>query len=147
MLNIPLEQADQIASATLAKGKELNLAPLTVAILDSGGHAVVIKRGDGSSIIRPQLASAKAWGARARGFGNRELARRADRQPALYGALNAISAGRMAPVAGGALLRDAQNQVVGAIGVSGDTSDNDEKSFLDAVRAAGLRADTGEADH
>jgi uncharacterized protein GlcG (DUF336 family) len=144
MANISLEQADRIADGTLARGKELNLAPLTVVILDSGGHAVVVKRGDGSSIMRPELATAKAWGALGMGFGGRELARRAEKMPGFFTALNAIAEGRMAPVAGSALLRDAQNQIVGAIGVSGDTSDNDEKAFLEAVKAVGLRPDTGD---
>jgi uncharacterized protein GlcG (DUF336 family) len=143
MTTLTLNQADRIADDTLAKGRELGLAPLTVAVLDAGGHVVVLKRADGSSILRPELATAKAWGALGMGFGGRELARRAERMPGFFAALNAISEGRMAPVAGSALLRDAQGRVAGAVGVSGDTSDNDEAALLEAVRSAGFTPDTG----
>lgn len=144
MTTLTLNQADRLADGTLAKGRELGLAPLTVAVLDAGGHVVVLKRADGASILRPDLATAKAWGALGMGFGGRELARRAEKMPSFFSALNAISEGRMVPVAGSALLRDAQGQVVGAVGVSGDTSDNDEAALLDAVRSVGLTPDTGD---
>jgi len=145
MDGLTLAQADRIADGTLAKGKELGLQPLTVAVLDAGGHLVVLKRADGSSIMRPELATAKAWGALGMGFGGRELARRANKMPEFFSALNAISAGRMVPVPGSVLLRDAAGRVVGAAGVSGDTSDNDEAALVPAVQAAGLVADTGDA--
>ncbi len=144
MSALSLAQADSIATGTLAKGRELGFAPLTVAVLDAGGHVVVLKRDDGSSIMRPELATAKAWGALGMGFGGRELERRAQKMPGFFSALNAISEGRMAPVAGSALLRDSAGQLVGAIGVSGDTSDNDEICLITAVRAAGLTPDTGD---
>ncbi len=144
MRTLTLAQADNIASDTLTKGRELGLAPLTVAVLDAGGHVVVLKRDDGASIMRPELAKAKAWGALGMGFGGRELARRAQNMPGFFTALNAISEGRMAPVAGSALLRDAAGRVIGAVGVSGDTSDNDELCLIPAVRAAGLTPDTGD---
>jgi uncharacterized protein GlcG (DUF336 family) len=105
---------------------------------------VVLKRADGASILRPQLATAKAWGALGMGFGGRELARRAQKMPSFFAALNDISEGRMAPVAGSALLRDAGGEVVGAVGVSGDTSDNDELCLIPAVQVAGLVPDTGD---
>jgi uncharacterized protein GlcG (DUF336 family) len=139
-----LEQADRIADGVLAKGRELKFAPLTVAVLDAGGHVVVLKRDDGASIMRPELATAKAWGALGMGFGGRELARRAETVPGFFAALNAISDGRMAPVAGSALLRDAAGTVIGAVGVSGDTSDNDEACIVPAVLAVGLTPDTGD---
>ncbi len=144
MTRLLLEQADTIANVTLAKGRELGFAPLTVAVLDAGGHVVVLKRADGASIMRPELATAKAWGALGMGFGGRELARRAQKMPVFFDALNAISDGRMAPVAGSALLRNASGDVLGAVGVSGDTSDNDELCLIPAVRAAGLVPDTGD---
>ena len=144
MTRLTLKQADTIADGTLAKGRELGLAPLTVAVLDAGGHVVALKRDDGSSIMRPELATAKAWGALGMGFGGRELARRANKMPGFFSALNAISEGRMAPVPGSALLRDAQGEILGAVGVSGDTSDNDEAALVPAVLAAGLTPDTGD---
>lgn len=146
MSAITLAQADQIANDTLRAARGLKLAPMTVAILDAGGHAVVVKREDGAGIMRVELATAKAWGALGMGFGGRELARRAQKMPGFFASLNAVSDGRMAPVAGSALLRDAGGAVVGAIGVSGDTSDNDELALLPAVEAAGLVADTGGKD-
>lgn len=144
MSKLTLQQADQIASGTLAKGRELGFAPLTVVVLDAGGHVVVLKREDGASIMRPELATAKAWGALGMGFGGRELARRAAKMPGFFSALNAIADGRMAPVAGSALLRDAGGDVIGAVGVSGDTSDNDELCLIPAVLATGLTPDTGD---
>lgn len=144
MSRLTLKQADDIADGTLAKGRELGFAPLTVAVLDAGGHVVVLKRDDGASIMRPELATAKAWGALGMGFGGRELARRANKMPGFFSALNAISEGRMAPVPGSALLRDAKGEIIGAVGVSGDTSDNDEASLIPAVIDAGLTPDTGD---
>jgi uncharacterized protein GlcG (DUF336 family) len=145
MNRLTLALADRIADGTLAKGKELGFQPLTVAVLDAGGHVVVLKRDDGSSIMRPELATAKAWGALGMGFGGRELARRAKNMPDFFAALNAISDGRMAPVLGSVLLRNASGEVVGAVGVSGDTSANDEAALIPAVEAVGLIADTGDA--
>ncbi|WP_424628400.1 GlcG/HbpS family heme-binding protein [Bradyrhizobium sp. SYSU BS000235] len=144
MSKLSLEQADRIADGTLAKGRELGFAPLTVCILDAGGHVVVLKRADGASIMRPELATAKAWGALGMGFGGRELARRANAVPGFFASLNAISDGRMAAVAGSALLRDNNGEIVGAVGVSGDTSDNDEAALVPAVLAIGLTPDIGD---
>ncbi|CAM3532625.1 heme-binding protein [Bordetella sputigena] len=144
MSNVLLEQADRIADEALRQGRERGFAPLTVAVMDAGGHLVVLKRADNSGIMRPQLAMAKAWGVLGMGLGGRELARRAQGAPAFFAALNAISDGRLAPVAGGALIRDAAGHVVGSIGISGDTSDNDECCLIPAVQAAGLTPDTGD---
>lgn len=144
MGSVLLEQADRIADAALKKGREMGFAPLTVVILDAGGHLVVLKREDNSGIMRPELATAKAWGVLGMGLGGRELARRSQKQPVFFAALNAISDGRMAPVAGGALIRDDAGHVVGAIGISGDTSDNDEICLIPAVRSVGLTPDTGD---
>ena len=144
MTTIQLAQADAIADAVLAHGRSLKFQPLTVAILDAGGHLVVLKRDDHSSLLRPEIATGKAWGALGLGFGGRELARRAERVPAFFTALNAMSSGRMVPVAGGALIRDAAGSILGAIGVSGDTSDNDERCLIPAVASQGLIADVGD---
>lgn len=136
--------ADVMADRALKKGREMNFQPLTVAILDPGGHLVVLKRADNASILRPDIAIGKAWGALGMGFGGRELARRAEKVPTFFAALNAMSGGRMVPVAGGALIRDANGAILGSIGISGDTSDNDEICVVDAVEAQGLVADTGD---
>lgn len=144
MTSITLQQSDAIADRALAKGRAMNFQPLTVAVLDAGGHLKVLKRADDASLLRPDIAIGKAWGALGMGFGGRELARRAEKVPGFFTALNAMSAGRMVPVAGGALIRDASGKILGAIGISGDTSDNDELCLVDAVQSQGLVADTGD---
>jgi uncharacterized protein GlcG (DUF336 family) len=144
MSSITLAQSDAIANRALEKGGELGLQPLTIAVLDAGGHLKVLKRADHSSLLRPDIAIGKAWGALGMGFGGRELARRADKVPGFFTALNAMSGGRMVPVAGGALIRDAGGAILGAIGISGDTSDNDEIALIAAVEGQGLVADTGD---
>ena len=143
-MNITLAQSEAIADAALKKGRELGLAPLTVAILDTGGQLTLLKREDHSSLLRPDIATGKAWGALGMGFGGRELARRAEKAPAFFTALNAMSGGRMVPVAGGALIRDAAGRILGAIGISGDTSDKDELALVAGVQSQGLVADTGD---
>lgn len=136
---ITLTQAEQIATRTLDQGRARQAAPLTVAVLDPGGHLVVLKREDGSGILRPQIATAKAWGALGMGFSSRELGRRAQAQPAFIGALAVLAEGRLAPAAGGVLIRDEQNRLLGAVGVSGDISEVDEVCAIEAVLATGLQ--------
>ncbi len=140
-----LKQAEAIANGTLARGRELKAAPLTVAVLDPGGHVVVLKREDGSGILRPQIATAKAWGALGMGFSSRELGQRAQVQPAFIGALTVLADGRLAPAAGGVLIRDADGRLLGAVGVSGDVSDLDEACAIDAVLRAGLHPEPASA--
>ena len=143
MNTILLEQADLIADKALQKGRELKFAPLTVAVLDAGGQLKVLKREDDSSLLRPEIALGKAWGVLGMGFGGRELARRAEQMPVFFTALNAMSGGRMVPLAGGVLIRNKTGQVIGSVGISGDNSDNDETCAVHGVEAAGLTADTG----
>jgi uncharacterized protein GlcG (DUF336 family) len=145
MPKLMLAQADQIASEALVKGRLLKFAPLTVAILDTGGHVIVLKREDDAGILRPDIAIGKAWGSLGMGFGGRELARRAEKMPAFFTALSTVSGGRMVPVPGGALIRNAEGALLGAIGITGDTSDNDEICLVHAVESAGLKAEIGQA--
>jgi uncharacterized protein GlcG (DUF336 family) len=140
---LTLDQAAAIVDTALARGRELGLQPLTVAVLDPGGHLVCVKREDGSGILRPQIASGKAWGALGMGFGSRELARRAADNPVFVDALSGASGGRVVPVPGGVLIRSTDGELLGAVGVSGDTSDNDEVCAVHGVERAGLIADTG----
>jgi uncharacterized protein GlcG (DUF336 family) len=133
-----LEQADAIADLTLARGRELGSAPLTVAVLDAGGHVVVLKRDDGSGILRADIAIAKAYGAVGMGMSSRAIAERAEKQPAFFTSLAAVTSGRLAPAAGGVLVHDADGTLLGAVGVSGDVSDMDERCAVHAVAAAGL---------
>ena len=111
-------------------------------MLDTGGHVVAFKREDGASFLRFELAYGKAWGALAMGFGTRELAERSAKQPAFINALAAVTQGRMVPSPGGVLITEG-GQVIGAIGISGDTGDNDEVCALAGIQAAGLAAIAG----
>jgi len=140
---VNLAQAATIVDIALRKGRELECAPLTVAVLDSGGHLVAFKREDKSGLLRFDIAFGKAWGALGMGFGSRALAARAAKVPAFFTALAAVSAGRVIPVPGGVLIRNAGGDIVGAVGISGDTSDRDEMCAVAGIEAAGLRADPG----
>jgi uncharacterized protein GlcG (DUF336 family) len=148
MSNVTLAQASTIVDTALAKGRELELHPLTVVVLDAGGHLVAMKREDKSGILRTQIATGKAWGTLGMGFGGREFARRAAAGGGLFlTALMEASEGRVVPAPGGVLIRDAAGEIVGAVGISGDTSDKDETCAVAGVEAAGLKPDTGENPH
>jgi uncharacterized protein GlcG (DUF336 family) len=140
---LTLVAASTIVDAALAKGRALDLAPLTVAVLDAGGHPVAFKREDGSGILRYDIATGKAWGALGMGFGSRELAARAAKSPMFISAISMASGGRVVPAAGGVLIKDQAGAVIGAVGISGDTSDQDELCALAGIEAAGLVAQTG----
>jgi uncharacterized protein GlcG (DUF336 family) len=143
MARLTLTQATKIVEAALAKARELGCAPLAVAVLDDGGHLKAFAREDGAGILRPEIAMGKAWGALGMGFGSRALARRAADNPAFFAALYAASDGRLLPAAGGVLVRDGAGETVGAVGISGDTSDKDEACALAGIGAVRLVADPG----
>jgi uncharacterized protein GlcG (DUF336 family) len=143
MSAVTLAQASTIIDVALKKGRELNLAPLTVVVLDAGGHPVALKREDRSGIMRVDIATGKAWGGLGMGFGSRELFDRSSKQPMFITALAALSQGRMVPVPGGVLIRGTDGEIAGAVGISGDTSDNDETCAVAGIEAAGLKAQTG----
>lgn len=143
MENLSLSHASMIVDAALATARESACAPMSVAVLDSGGHLVAFKREDNSGILRPQIAQAKAWGALGMGVGSRALAQRAEAAPAFFSALTDISAGRIVPVAGGVLIRNAGNHVIGAVGISGDHPEKDEACAVAGIVRAGLKADVG----
>jgi uncharacterized protein GlcG (DUF336 family) len=142
-MSLTLDQALAMAQATLAEGKRLGFAPLCVAVLDTGGHALALLRDETASISRPEIATAKAAGCLGMGFGGREIAKRAAAVPNFIAALNGIFPKGILPVPGGVLIRDAGGALIGAVGVTGDTSDNDELCALAGIAAAGLVADTG----
>jgi uncharacterized protein GlcG (DUF336 family) len=143
MSGLSLKAASLIVEAALERGRALGLAPLTVVVLDAGGHLKAAKREDGSSLLRPEIAMGKAWGVLGMGFGGRELARRAARAPQFFTALTELAGGRMVAVAGGVLIRGEAGEIVGAVGISGDVSEKDEECALHGIAAAGLIADTG----
>ena len=140
MTRLTLGLALRVIEGAFAKATELKCVPLTVVVLDAGGHDVALHRQDRSGILRADIARAKAWGALGMGYSSREIGERAQKAPGFFGALAAVSQGRMAPVAGGVLLCDAERNVIGAVGISGDTSDRDEECAIAGVTAAGLKA-------
>ena len=142
-MSVTLAQASTIVDVALKKGRETDCAPLTVAVLDAGGHLVAFKREDRSGILRFDIAYGKAWGALGMGFGSRELADRAAKNPVFIGALTTIAQGRLVPVPGGVLIKDAGGAVLGAVGISGDISDKDEVCAVAGIEAAGLKAVVG----
>jgi uncharacterized protein GlcG (DUF336 family) len=143
MTSVTLAQATTIVDAALKKGRDTSCAPLTVAVLDAGGHLVCFKREDRSGLLRFDIAYGKAWGALGFGFGSRELGNRAAKQQMFYTAIAAASGGRVVPAPGGVLIRDASGSVIGCVGISGDTSDKDEVCAVAGIEAAGLKADPG----
>jgi uncharacterized protein GlcG (DUF336 family) len=146
MARLKLKHAETIIDAALTEGRKLKLAPLAIAVLDAGGHLIAFKREDGAGIVRFDIAYGKAWGALGMGYGTREIAARAEKFPAFITSLYAISQGRAVPSPGGALILDQDGEVIGAVGVSGDTGDNDELCALAGVAAAGFRAAPGKIE-
>lgn len=137
-MSIGLETAKTIANGVRAAGKEYGLKPLTVVVLDSGGHVVSVEREDGSSNNRFEIAFGKAYGALALGMGSRSLMTRAEQQPYFISSAAAAIGGKLIPVPGGVLIKDEAGVVVGAVGVSGDTSDNDELAAISGIKSASL---------
>ena len=144
MTTLSLAEAARIVDCSLKRAEELSLKPMTVAVLDRGGHLVAFKRQDHSGILRPDIAVGKAWGTLGMGAGGRSLAQRAAAAPAFYAALVGASQGRVIPVAGGVLVLDTNGEILGAVGVSGDNPDNDESCAVYGIEQAALVAGTGE---
>jgi len=143
MATLGLAQASTVIDAAIAQARERDFAPLAVAVLDSGGHLIAFKREDGAGIVRFDIAYGKAWGALGMGFGTRELTQRAAAFPAFVASLAAVSQGRMVPSPGGVLIAGPEKVVVGAVGISGDTGDNDEVCAIAGIEAIGLSAIPG----
>ncbi len=141
MSTLTLDQAATVANGALEKGAAAGFDPLTVAVLDAGGHLVAFLREDGSGILRPEIAIGKAYGALGFGLGGRALH---DKNEKFLAAVAAASNGRMIPVPGGVLMRDPESDaIIGAVGISGDNSGNDEMAAVAGIESAGLKADTG----
>ncbi len=143
MHNISLAKANQIVQVALKTARARSLAPMTVVVLDAGGHVVAAQREDGSGILRYEIAFGKAWGSLGFGFGSRGLATRATKAPMFITAVASVADGRVVPVPGGVLILGDDKHVLGAVGISGDVSDADEACALEGIAAAGLAADPG----
>ena len=138
-----LEIAQTILSAALAAARMSNFKPLTIAVLDARGALKAFAAADGTSLKRGEIAIAKAAGALAMGLGSRTLGTMAAQRPQFVAAVTHAVGGMLIPVAGGVLVRDVAGELIGAVGVSGDTSDNDETAAVAGIEAAGLKADPG----
>ncbi|MDP2121315.1 MAG: heme-binding protein [Hoeflea sp.] len=143
MTDLTLAKALRIITAALAKGKDLGLKPLAVVVLDAGGHVKAFQRQDGASMMRFEIASGKAYGALALGVGSRWLNAQAETRPHFLEGLSAVSGGKIVAIPGGVLIRDRKGAIIGAVGITGDTSDNDEIAAIAGIEAAGFTPDGG----
>jgi uncharacterized protein GlcG (DUF336 family) len=143
MAKLTLVQANTLIDTALAEARKRNLAPLAVAVLDTGGHLIAFQREDKAGFFRNDIAFGKAWAALGMGFGTRELAERATKFPTFITMLASASQGRMIPSPGGVLIVNAEQDILGAIGISGDSGDNDELCAVAGIEAVGLIAVTG----
>ena len=142
MAELTLDVARKILDVAFAKGLEKKLKPLAVTVLDARGCVKISAAQDGTSLLRSEIAHGKAYGALALGMGSRALFQRAQEQAYFIGAVNTLAQGRMVPVPGGVLIQDG-GALLGAVGISGDTSDNDEACAIAGIEAAGLKANAG----
>ncbi|NNE88569.1 MAG: heme-binding protein [Silicimonas sp.] len=141
MPEINLSKARSIVRGIIKKGREMELKPLSVVVLDTGGHLKAFEREDGASPGRFEIARGKAYGVIMTGMTGSALMQRAEDQAYFVTALNGAFGGQVVPVPGGVLVRDSRDRIVGAVGVTGDTSDNDAAAAVAAIEAAGLKAE------
>ena len=137
-MEISLRKARTIVRKTLEKGREMDLKPLSVVVLDAGGHVKAFEREDGASPGRFGIAHGKAYGAVMMGIAGTAQKARADDQAYFMLAMNGLYGGKLVPVPGGVLVHDKKGQVIGAVGVTGDTSENDLEAALVGSDGAGL---------
>ncbi|MEM1301759.1 MAG: heme-binding protein [Pseudomonadota bacterium] len=137
---ISLTRARTIIRKTLAKGRQMELKPLSVVVLDAGGHVQAFEREDGAAPGRFAIAQGKAYGAVMLGMPGSAQMARAEQQGYFMNAVNGVYGGAVVPVPGGVLVHDKQGRVIGAVGVTGDTSDNDAEAADAGIEAAGLTA-------
>jgi uncharacterized protein GlcG (DUF336 family) len=143
MADLTLDIARKILDAALAKVIEKKLKPMAITVLDARGCVKASLAQDGTSLMRGEIAYGKAYGALALGMGSRAIFQRAQEQPYFVDAISTMTKGAMIPVPGGVLFHDASGSLLGAVGISGDTSDNDEICAVAAIEAAGLKANAG----
>jgi uncharacterized protein GlcG (DUF336 family) len=141
MAEISIRKARQIIKGTFAKGREMELKPLSVIVLDAGGHVKAFEREDGAAPGRFAIAQGKAYGAVMLGMAGTAQMARAEQQAYFMAAVNGVYGGQVVPVPGGVLLRDKKGAVIGAVGVTGDTSDNDAEAALAGLALAQLEGE------
>lgn len=141
MPQITLSKARTIVQKAIEEAREMDLKPLSVVVLDAGGHVIAFEREDGASPGRFAIAHAKAYGTVMLGMAGTAQRERAEAQGYFMAAVNGLYGGKVVPVPGGILVRDAGDAVIGAVGVTGDTSENDAAAGLAGIAAAGLRGE------
>ena len=144
MARLTLKQANTIIEHALAKARDQNAPAIAVVVIDDGGHVKAVQREDKASMFRVDIGLGKAWGSVAMDEGSRGLAKRAKGNPGFFNALAVASGGRLLPNPGGVLIRNADGDILGAVGISGDTGANDEIFAIAGIQAAGLIAEPGE---
>ena len=137
---LTLDQANRIIAAALARSAEAGYKPMAVVVLDDAGHVKAVQRQDGASMLRVDIATGKAWAAIGFGAASRVLTQRAKDLPAFFNAIAASAQGKFIPQTGAVLIKQPDGAVVGAIGASGGTGDEDELICIAGVEAAGLQA-------
>lgn len=142
-MTMTLELARRMVDAALAKSIALKLKPLAIAVLDTRGCLVAFAAQDGTSLMRSEVGRAKAYGALALGMGSRAIFKRAQEQAYFIDSVSTLAQGAIIPLPGGVLIRDGAGGLVGALGISGDTSDNDEICAVAGIEAVGLCPDAG----
>lgn len=141
MAEISLSKARTLIRKTLAAGQEKGLKPLSVVVLDAGGHVKAFEREDGAAPGRFAIAHGKAYGAVMLGMAGTAQMARAEQQAYFMNAVNGVYGGQVVPVPGGVLVRDKKGAVIGAVGVTGDTSDNDAAVAQVGIESVGLTAE------
>ena len=137
-MHLTLAQAQQILQAALARSKEKGYKPMAIAVLDAAGHLKAFASEEGASMFRFDVARAKAWGAVGMGVSSRVLAQRAKDNPNFFVSLAATADGKFLPQTGAVVIQDADGHLLGAVGASGGTGDEDEEICMAGVAAAGL---------
>ena len=140
---LSLDIANSIVLSALRKARKMEAAPLAVAVLDESGQMKSFQREDETSLMRADVATGKAWGALGMGRSSRALGKVAEERPHFIQALTAVAAGKLVPVPGGVLIKNEDGRIVGAVGISGDTSEIDEECAVTAIQSVGLFADSG----
>jgi uncharacterized protein GlcG (DUF336 family) len=140
MAELSLSKANKIISAALSRAREMSLKPIGVVVLDAGGHVKAFQRQDGASMLRFEMGAGKAYGALSTGTGSRWLHDQAATRPHFLTGMVGISEGKILPVPGGVLVKDKRGVILGAVGISGDTADNDETAAIAGIEAAGFIA-------
>ena len=141
MATVTLQQAERIIDAVLARARELGCRPMAAAVTDIGAHVIAFKKEDASAMLRFEMAMGKAYAALALGRSSSLVRIRAEERPLFMNYLVGASGGRIFPEGGGMLIRDARGEVIGAVGVTGDTQERDEELAAHGIRAAGLKTD------